>query len=232
MKLSIITVTLNNSSELEKTIESIINQKKYYSNIEYIIIDGGSTDDTNSVIRKHRNHINLYISEPDNGIYDAMNKGIKLSSGKALLFLNAGDYFVGDVLSDFKSPPCFLPVKYIDIFQRFKSRAIEHYKTGIPNCHQGIIFERKNIYYNTQYKISADYEFYLEHNYKNNINYIHCPGYIFFDTTGVSSKKIKERDLEIFMIRRQYIGLLQALLFETWPFFKRLVRKTLIIAKN
>ena len=90
--VSIITVTFNAEEFLESTINSIINQS--YRNIEYVIIDGGSTDNTVSIIKKYQSHISYWISEPDRGISDAWNKGIKASSGDIIGILNAGDYFL------------------------------------------------------------------------------------------------------------------------------------------
>ena len=88
-KFSIITVTYNAAKVLEDTIQSIVTQT--YKNLEYIIVDGGSTDETLDIIHKYQEHITTVISEPDQGLYDAMNKGIKLATGDYLCFLNAGD---------------------------------------------------------------------------------------------------------------------------------------------
>lgn len=90
-KVSIITVVYNGEKELENTILSVIRQT--YDNLEYIIVDGGSTDNTINIIKKYANKISYWISEPDKGIYDAMNKGIDVANGEWLLFRNCGDYF-------------------------------------------------------------------------------------------------------------------------------------------
>ena len=88
---SIITVTYNAGKVLEDTIQSVISQT--YRNVEYIIVDGGSKDNTLEIIGKYSKHINKMVSEPDKGLYDAMNKGIRMATGDYLCFLNAGDKF-------------------------------------------------------------------------------------------------------------------------------------------
>lgn len=97
-KITIVTVTYNCASILEETIKSCINQD--YDNSEYIIIDGQSNDDTIRVIKNYENEITYWSSEPDRGVYDAMNKGIKKATGDWIIFMNAGDCFAErDVLS-------------------------------------------------------------------------------------------------------------------------------------
>lgn len=89
-KLSIITINLNNKSGLIKTINSVINQE--FTDFEWIIIDGASTDGSKQLIEQYTQYITYWISEPDKGIYNAMNKGIKIAKGEYCLFLNSGDY--------------------------------------------------------------------------------------------------------------------------------------------
>lgn len=92
-KVSIVTVTYNNCNELKRTIESVVEQIQLGADIEYIIIDGGSKDNTQEIVSLYKNYINIFVSEPDKGIYDAMNKGLKVANGCSILFLNSGDIF-------------------------------------------------------------------------------------------------------------------------------------------
>lgn len=91
MKISIITVCYNSASTIEKTIKSVASQT--YKNIEYIIVDGNSKDNTIDIIKKHENNITKWISEPDKGLYDAMNKGLALATGDLIGILNSDDTF-------------------------------------------------------------------------------------------------------------------------------------------
>ena len=93
-KFSIITVTYNAEAVLEDTIQSVISQT--YHHVEYILVDGASKDGTLSIIDRYRDRITRIVSEPDKGLYDAMNKGIRLATGDYLCFLNAGDSFHED----------------------------------------------------------------------------------------------------------------------------------------
>lgn len=100
MKLSIITINLNNASGLRKTIRSVVSQT--FSDFEYIIIDGGSTDGSVDVIKEYSDIITYWVSEPDKGIYNAMNKGIVKANGEYCLLLNSGDWLIDkDVVFDF-----------------------------------------------------------------------------------------------------------------------------------
>lgn len=90
-KLSIITVNYNNESGLQRTVESVLSQR--YSDLEYIVVDGGSIDNSVEIIKKQEPSIDKWVSEKDNGIYHALNKGIQMATGDYLLFLNSGDHF-------------------------------------------------------------------------------------------------------------------------------------------
>ena len=89
--ISVVTIVFNGINAIEKTINSIINQS--YKDVEYIIIDGGSTDGTVGIIKKYFSKLNYWISEKDKGIYDAMNKGITAANGEWIVFINCGDFF-------------------------------------------------------------------------------------------------------------------------------------------
>ena len=98
--ISIVTVSYNAVLTIEQTILSVINQT--YPNVEYIIIDGGSTDGTVDIIKKYEDKIAYWVSEPDKGIYDAMNKGVVVATGEWINFMNAGDIFTdGDVIDKY-----------------------------------------------------------------------------------------------------------------------------------
>ncbi len=95
-KISIITVVKNSSNTIEKTIKSVLAQE--YKNLEYIIIDGGSTDGTLEIIKEYKKNISIFLTEKDNGIWDAMNKGIKLANGDLVGFINSGDIYYSNAL--------------------------------------------------------------------------------------------------------------------------------------
>ncbi len=165
-KLSIITVNLNNAKGLQKTIESVINQT--FTDYEYIIIDGGSTDDSKEIIEKYADKITYWVSEPDKGIYNGMNKGIKISAGEWVYLLNSGDWFYNDdVLNDIFKRNINVAIIYGNVF--FEKDKIIHagkfnqYKLMWKNiCHQSIFFKKtifKEIgFFNEKYKIVADWE--------------------------------------------------------------------------
>ena len=168
--ISIITVVYNADKYLEQTIKSVINQD--YNNIEYIIIDGGSTDGTMSVIKEYEESISYWVSEKDNGIYDAMNKGIDIASGKWINFMNAGDSFYNNkVLSEvFKNDLSGIKIVYGDrqvIFQnntrkRVKAESLNLIWKGKPMCHQSCfvdaIYHKQNKF-TLKYNICDDFKF-------------------------------------------------------------------------
>ena len=194
---SIVTVSLNSAKEIESTAGSIKQQN--YSNFEWIVIDGGSTDGTLDILEEYKDLISVLVSEPDKGIYDAMNKGILHAKGQDLLFLNAGDslydpktlssldrssnfeLIVGNLFftqsESVRESPQLLPKDYL-------------LKEMLP--HQATFF-RRDIFdqygrFDTSYRIAGDYEMFSRLIQKYKVSYTHVPDIIAnFDETGISS---------------------------------------------
>ena len=181
-KVSIITVVYNGIEFLEETIKSVISQT--YPNIEYIIVDGGSTDGTLDIIKKYEAHISKWISEPDKGIYDAMNKGIDLATGDWQNFLNAGDSFVDNNVLEkiFTTNLENITLVYGDIIairengQKLNVNAIElkddnSIKKGMKVCHQAI-FYNKNIMikYDDKLRLKSEWKHLIEITRKENFS--------------------------------------------------------------
>jgi glycosyltransferase involved in cell wall biosynthesis len=176
-KISVITISYNCVSDLEATIKSVINQT--FQDIEYIVVDGGSKDDTGKILKKYNNKISKWISESDNGIYDAMNKGLKMATGDYVIFMNAGDtFFDGESVA--KIP--FAGYPEADVFygetlmvngkgEEFGLRtkklpenlSWKHFKHGMVVCHQSFVMKRVLApEYNQNYILSADVEWVLQ----------------------------------------------------------------------
>ena len=169
--ITLITVVFNNKRYLSETIQSVLNQS--YQNIEYIIIDGGSTDGTLKIIKKFNKKINYWISEKDNGIYDAFNKGLKFATGDLIGFVNSDDILLKDA--------CKYLVKYYKnnndadfffgsvkkhwgILYGYKPWKIK-FTWGFYTSHSTGFFIKKKLIkivgkYNTKYKYSADYDYF------------------------------------------------------------------------
>ena len=193
LKISIITVAYNSEKTIADTIESIILQD--YDNIEYIIIDGGSTDLTIDIINKYSKHISYFHSGLDNGIYDAMNKGIEASSGDIIGILNSDDfypnsYIVSNVARTFEKRNCdavygdLVYVKFYDTdkivrYWQSGNYSVKKIKNGWMLPHPTFFVKRemyeKYGYYNTELKSAADYEMILKLLYKQNINVFYIP---------------------------------------------------------
>jgi glycosyltransferase involved in cell wall biosynthesis len=207
MKISVITVCKNAGETIENTIKSILSQT--YENIEYIIIDGISTDNTLDIIKKYQDKIHCWLSEQDSGLYNAMNKGIKASSGEILFFLNADDTIYNEKVIE----------RIINYFERSKADIIygdliavnretnteELQKSNSADklfwmnqcvCHQ-VIFYKKELfqkygYYDEKYKIAADYDFNLKCIIKNKTKAIYVSEIISKFTIGGFGHQNKE----------------------------------------
>jgi glycosyltransferase involved in cell wall biosynthesis len=207
--LSIITINRNNAAGLEKTIQSVICQT--FTDFEYIVIDGASYDNSVEIIKEYADKINFWVSEPDTGVYNAMNKGIKKAQGKYCLFLNSGDWLIsGTTLTEVfdeitnieeagiyyadciaTNHPLFQPPKSIDI----------NYLVVHNLNHQNTLIKRslflEHGFYNEKFTISSDYEFWLREfwTYKTKFIYINTKIAI-YDSFGISSLSNFDAELE------------------------------------
>ena len=208
-KISIVTINYNNKIGLNKTIESVVNQT--YKNFEYIIIDGGSTDGDVEIIKTYQNQINYWVSEPDKGIYNAMNKGIKAASGDFIIFMNSGDIFSNNLVLEevyqHLTPEFDL---YYGDYNRIKPNSnrrktfpeklnFSFFYSGSLS-HQSTFFRRtlfdEIFLYNEDNKIVSDWEFYIYAICYRNVKYKYLNMVISdFDFTGISANP-KFKDLE------------------------------------
>jgi len=211
MKFTIITVCLNSSNTIEKTINSVLSQK--YNNIEYIIIDGGSIDGTVDIIKKFSKKIDYWSSEPDGGIYDAMNKGISKATGDVISFLNSNDWYENGIFEIidkvFKENLCDMVCGRVNFIQNGQIIGQTAHTVSSKDFYIGMIyphsamFSKKEVFkkyglFNTTYKICADYDWLLRV-YNENIK-IQFIDYIFsnFALGGISgSSETAEETKEI-----------------------------------
>jgi putative colanic acid biosynthesis glycosyltransferase len=191
--ISIVTVVRNGRDSIERTIQSVLKQS--YPNLEYIVIDGASTDGTVDIIRQYADRISYWTSEPDMGIYDAMNKALDHVHGEGHLFLNAGDYFVGDAIQEMPGLPSYIRVCKKNILGLVRPYRRKSYRLGLPYCHQGVLFETRGIRYDLAYRVAADYNYYLDHGYRD-LSFCRSLGYVYHDA-GHSRVLASIRDAEI-----------------------------------
>lgn len=200
--VSVVTVAYNAISTIEQTILSVINQT--YPNIEYIIIDGGSTDGTVDMIKKYSDKIAYWVSEPDSGIYNAMNKGIQVASGDWINFMNAGDtFYSNDTIEKIHFEHINNMAKKIvygdtiglkkKSFFYIKSLDLHKISRRIICCHQSVFvssFDKNAILFDEKYKISSDYNLlyllFLKYG-ESSFLYYPYPVSIFESELGVSS---------------------------------------------
>lgn len=210
LKISLITVTYNAESTITSCIESVIRQN--FKNVEYIIVDGGSTDKTISIINQYKNQVNIFISEPDKGIYDAMNKGINLATGDVIGTLNADDFFAGDdILSAVaeafvteNADIIYGDLDYVkpggDIVRKWRSGK---YKPGMFNWGwmppHPTFYCRKNLFekfghYRLDYGTAADYELMSRFIHLNRVNAFYLKKVMNkMNVGGVSNKSYSNR---------------------------------------
>lgn len=209
MKISIITVVRNNKETIKNAIESVLGQT--YKNIEYIVIDGLSTDGTIEVIRHYEDKIDKFISEPDKGIYDAMNKGIKLATGDVVGILNSDDFYIDNNVidkiaqkfNDKQVDSVYADLVYVKpnnlnkIIRYYDSRHFKPSKFayGWMPAHP-TFFVKREIYtkyglFKTDYKIAGDYELLVRFLYIHKISYYYLnEAIIKMRIGGISTKGI------------------------------------------
>lgn len=200
MKISIITINYNNKEGLKKTISSVIKQS--FKDYEYFIVDGGSTDGSVEVIMEASKGITHWISEKDTGIYNAMNKGLAFANGAYCFFLNSGDYLANESILEDVYPHLNEDIVYGDLYFEYPGGTTETaifednmslFKlsyTGIP--HQGTFIKRSLLNklggYKEEFKIVADWFFFVEAIIKYNVSFTKLNFVIsYFDKSGVSS---------------------------------------------
>lgn len=210
MKLSVITINYNNADGLRKTLESVTRQT--FTDFEYIVIDGGSKDESVEVIKEFEDKITFWVSEPDNGIYHAMNKGVKAARGEYCALLNSGDIYVdeqvlermfsqgvtadiavGDMISDngnvMRAPE--------EVTMMFLMRGSLAHPASFTR--RSLLLEHP---FNEQSKILGDHDFFMYALVKLNASYQRLEGTVsVFDLTGISSTTKRYSDSELQILR-------------------------------
>lgn len=197
LKISIVTVSFNAVKDIEETILSVVDQT--YDNLEYIVIDGASTDGTADIIKKyaeggseygkHKHTITYWVSEPDKGIYDAMNKGILVSSGDYINFMNAGDTFydnetIGNIEDNIELDSIIIYGQLLKKYKRFQFISnpapvdLEMMKESARLPHQAMFAKStylKSHKFSLQYKSASDFKFYYEAHFIDNCKFKYIP---------------------------------------------------------
>lgn len=247
MKISIITVCKNAENAIGRTMLSVVTQSCFNENIEYVIIDGASTDNMLEIIKQYTDKYPIkWISEPDSGIYNAMNKALKMASGEIIYFLNAGDKLFDEktislVLSEFEnSNPDFL---YTDILlyknnelQKASIKKFDHadkyflFRDCI--CHQASFF-KKSVFdklgrFNEDFKLAADYEMLLKIMADKTLKKEYLPiTTAYYDVAGVSSTEEDVVKEERAIIQKRFYSSFETFMYRSWiyQFIRRRLRK-------
>ena len=248
MKVSIITATYNSSRTIIDTLKSL--EEQTYSNIEYIIIDGASKDNTLDVIKNNYSKVSTIISEPDNGIYDALNKGINAATGDIVGFLHSDDLFaypeaIEDIvksISENNTDAIYADLQYVDkdninsIVRYWRSGEynINKVKNGWMPPHPTFYMKRKCYQqfglFDLKFKISADYDSLLRYLYLNNISMSYLPKVtIKMRVGGASNRDIKNIILktteDITALKNSQIPWIQALANKNLSKISQFIRK-------
>ena len=239
---SVITITYNAAATLEDTIQSIIAQT--YHHIEYIVVDGASTDNTLQVIEKYRSNINKLVSEPDKGLYDAMNKGINLATGDYLIFLNAGDCFHDDttlqkIVAGLKGKG--LPdiiygnTAIVDHKRHFvRMRRLtppdklhwRSFRQGMLVCHQAFIVKRSLAeQYDCQYRFSSDFDWCIRMMKKAHLLHNSHLTLIDYLDEGLTTQNHKASLCERYRIMAHHYGHVSTFAHHLWFAVRSVVKK-------
>ena len=241
-KFSIITVTYNAGAVLEDTIQSVITQT--YRNVEYIIVYGGSKDHTLDIINRYREHIHTLVSEPDKGLYDAMNKGIRLATGDYLCFLNAGDELheddtlqlmvhsiTGTELPDVlygetaivDEEGHFLRMRRLSAPEDLNWKS---FKDGMLVCHQAF-FPRRELAepYDLRYRFSADFDWCIRIMKKSHTLHNTHLTLIDYLSEGMTTRNHRASLHERFRIMCRHYGYLSTLARHAWFALRLLLKK-------
>lgn len=182
-KITVATVCRNTANTIEETLQNILSQN--YENLEFIVIDGASTDDTLKILEKYKKHFTKFVSEPDKGTYDAMNKAISMATGEWIIFMNAQDRFVSP--DSLRTIAQYLTNKHDVVYGGYYFEhvfgvteyrppiSLEQLWKGMNICHQAV-FTRlsflKEYPYNLDYRIVADYDAILHQYYVQNARFL------------------------------------------------------------
>lgn len=217
MKVSIITVVFNGEKTIERTIKSVISQT--YKNVEYIIIDGKSTDNTLKIVEKYHEHIACLVSESDKGIYDAMNKGILKATGDIVGIINSDDYYAVDTIE--KVVDCFVKTGADVVYGRVNLIYENGYMVASDNppleqlnykmiIQHPSVFVKKSVYsqygaFNLCYSIAADYDFLLRV-YNQGVKFYYLDEILaYFSMAGTSNKELRTATEEFKSIALYYM---------------------------
>lgn len=241
-KFSVITVCYNAEATLEDTIQSVISQT--YHHVEYIIVDGASKDRTMDIVNRYRERISVVISEPDKGLYDAMNKGIRLATGDYLCFLNAGDSFHeddtlqqmvhsihGTQLPDVLYGETEL-VDHEGHFLRMRRlQAPEHltwksFRQGMLVCHQAFFARRDLVMpYDLRYRFSADFDWCIKIMKQSKVLHNTHLTLIDYLSEGMTTRNHKASLKERFRIMVRHYGWASTVAFHLWFVLRLLLKK-------
>jgi len=231
--LSIVTINYNNYSGLKVTMDSLLRQSD--PNFEWIVVDGHSNDQSMSLINLNKDKFSniQFVSEPDDGIYHAMNKGIKLSRGSHLIFLNSGDFFFGhDSVKIIKSIIAYendaillFGFFYKNTYRYPRSKYWCYWK--MPTSHQAMIFPKLNFLngaYDQSYRFAADYDFFVRC-FKSGSRFVRLNNILIANEEYGSDSSISKVCLEYSKVTKKYFFLLHPFVSKIRCFYDRIRRK-------